>query len=450
MELSEIKTNEDVYEFISDSSIFGNLGLFIGAGSTMAILNEDYDIALPWDKLIEKTSESIGVTFSKLKVKGKSLPEIATLICKEHSRIHKMDYNESIREFKHVIANNTCWYPENGKRNEFAKYFNDINPKWIMTTNYDTVIESVLTGKGYPIRPNDYMVARNGLIPVYHLHGIRTNPDSIIITQEDYVSLFRPNQYRQQKLAQLIKESVTVLIGYNLGDFNVLTAVDWSNNVYVDEIANHPQGIIQFLHTSNPREKPYLSEDKKLIIYEFNNLSILLQSLTKTIKKRDAVHKRLMKELKDINEELISCDDDFVNEFIDNKEHRHELLKQITEDDYYTINGFLGLFTKSMDVLWQRTRPQNAFDAYSQYLTVLMDIITTIEFNKMQPALFESVVFHLDSISNYIGLEIGKSVSAYNTWTRRKSHIPADTYVEIYNFAKSRHYRKVLLLLDMK
>jgi len=319
-----------------------------------------------------------------------------------------------------------------------------------MTTNYDTVIESVLTGKGYPIRPNDYMVARNGLIPVYHLHGIRTNPDSIIITQEDYVSLFRPNQYRQQKLAQLIKESVTVLIGYNLGDFNVLTAVDWSNNVYVDEIANHPQGIIQFLHTSNPREKPYLSEDKKLIIYEFNNLSILLQSLTKTIKKRDAVHKRLMKELKDINEELISCDDDFVNEFIDNKEHRHELLKQITEDDYYTINGFLGLFTKSMDVLWQRTRPQNAFDAYSQYLTVLMDIITTIEFNKMQPALFESVVFHLDSISNYIGLEIGKSVSAYNTWTRRKSHIPADTYVEIYNFAKSRHYRKVLLLLDMK
>ncbi len=60
----------------------------------------------------------------------------------------------------------------------------------------------------YPLSPDDQLVAPKGVIPVYHLHGIRTNPDSIIITQEDYIELFRPNQYRQQKLSLTLKESV--------------------------------------------------------------------------------------------------------------------------------------------------------------------------------------------------------------------------------------------------
>ncbi len=50
------------------------------------------------------------------------------------------------------------------------------------------------------------------------MHGIRTSPNSIIISQEDYISLFRPNQYRQQKLSLSIKESTTLIIGYGLGD----------------------------------------------------------------------------------------------------------------------------------------------------------------------------------------------------------------------------------------
>jgi len=48
-----------------------------------------------------------------------------------------------------------------------------------------------------------------------------------IIVQEDYVGQFRPTEYRQIKMALMIKESTMLIIGYGLGDVNVLTALDW-------------------------------------------------------------------------------------------------------------------------------------------------------------------------------------------------------------------------------
>jgi len=68
------------------------------------------------------------------------------------------------------------------------------------------------------IGPNEVPSVRKGRIPCYHLHGVRTAPQSLVVTEEDYVRLFRPADYRQTKLATLLKESVTLVLGYGLGD----------------------------------------------------------------------------------------------------------------------------------------------------------------------------------------------------------------------------------------
>src|SRR5689334_7842641 len=100
---------------------------------------------------------------------------------------------------KQTIADLTSLYPASQARTEFKVYFNALNPKWIITTNYDTIIENILTGTGHSLEPKDQLSAPSGMTPVFHLHGIRTNPGSIVITQEDYVALFRPNEYRLQR-----------------------------------------------------------------------------------------------------------------------------------------------------------------------------------------------------------------------------------------------------------
>lgn len=38
------------------------------------------------------------------------------------------------------------------------------------------------------------------MIPIYHIHGVCNIPDSIVITNEDYAYMFRPNDYRQARL----------------------------------------------------------------------------------------------------------------------------------------------------------------------------------------------------------------------------------------------------------
>src|SRR5271166_1652654 len=52
------------------------------------------------------------------------------------------------------------------------------------------------------------------------------------------------------------KESTTCLLGYGLGDVNVLTALDWSKNVYEKEHGDYPHEVIQIVRTKAPRSSP--------------------------------------------------------------------------------------------------------------------------------------------------------------------------------------------------
>ncbi len=153
-----------------------------------------------------------------------------------------VSFNASLQELKQEIAALTSWYPTDEQREKYSKYLEAFEPSWIVTTNYDLVIETLLTGRSTALGPNDPLSAPKGVVPVFHLHGVRTNPEEIIIAQEDYITLFRPGEYRQMKLALTIKESTTLLLGYALGDVNVLTALDWSRNVFLERGRITPMG----------------------------------------------------------------------------------------------------------------------------------------------------------------------------------------------------------------
>jgi hypothetical protein len=226
MTLTSFSNKQDIYKFISNSASYGNLGLFIGTGFSKAVLNHDKNqIALSWGELLEKVCFTIDIDYTAIPKDGIGYPEIASKICLAYAKETGKTYRQALSEIKRKVASLTSWYPDQKKREEFSAYFENLSPDWIITTNYDLVIESLLTGKSIPLGPNDQLTNPKSVIPVYHLHGIRTNPEEIIISQEDYVSLFRPNQYRQLKLALTLRESTVLLLGYGLGDVNVLTAL---------------------------------------------------------------------------------------------------------------------------------------------------------------------------------------------------------------------------------
>jgi hypothetical protein len=283
------------------------------------------------------------------------------------------------------------------------------------------------------------MVAPRGSIPVYHLHGIRTNPDSIIITQEDYTTLFRPNQYRQQKLPLILKESLTILIGYNLGDFNVLTAVDWSRNVFKDQVEDYPQDIIQFYHTARPKTEPY-RDTNNIIIIEFDDLSKLLDELCTYIIDYSKNFTKTLEGIQNFNKSLITDSEKIADKFLDNQAFRTGILGLFRANRTYLINGFLELFAKAIDLTWERARPNGAFHAYSGCLTMLLDIIEYVPLEIMPPALIEALAFNLNSVASYIGTKSGQSFEAADIWQKRKNLLSNETKIELKNIAKSKNY----------
>ncbi|MFO6418938.1 SIR2 family NAD-dependent protein deacylase [Hylemonella sp. W303a] len=443
LRLTESPTRQEALRFISDSASYGNLGAFIGAGFSKAVLNDEInEIALSWGELLEKASGKLGVDYGAISKTGVGYPEIATSICKLHAEHNRCDYTHSLSILKREIAALTSWYPDKEKREEFSKYLEILSPSWIITTNYDMVIESLLTGRSIPLGPNDSLSSPTGVIPVFHLHGLRTNPEEIIISQEDYVSLFRPSEYRQIKLALTIRESTTLLVGYGLGDVNVLTAIDWSKNVFKGGGATYPNDVIQVLRKDNPKEKPYRDKNG-IIILETEEISEFFEEF---IDVREVDLKEKDKERKDLEElakKLDEPDGVMIEKFIDDEKFREEILTVLSKFNIHLISGFVSFLNKCIDETWTRSAPNGAFEGYNQNLKLILDILTSFPISRFPPALFQTAAYGLQRVGYYVGDEGGKSWSAKRTWEKRKKELSKEVVAELRSIADQHGYNYV-------
>ncbi|MDR0480803.1 MAG: SIR2 family protein, partial [Gallionellaceae bacterium] len=339
--LTEPLSREKVLRLISQSASYGNLGAFIGAGFSKAVMNSDFDcIALSWGELLKKVADSLDIDYENIEKEGVGYPEIASKLCELYSdsESKSITYEESLRKIKEEIARLTCWYPDKNQSSKFSGHLRKLCFSWIITTNYDLVIESLLTGASIPLGPNDSLIAPSGIVPVFHLHGVRTNPDEIIIAQEDYVGLFRPTEYRQIKLALMIKESTMLILGYGLGDVNVLTALDWSKNVFSGTPENYPNGVIQVVKKDTPQEAPYRDRNS-IIVIETSSLEEFFEEYTKVRNESLEEERILKKSLSELASKLDNPDESMVEKFIDDTEFRTYVLTKLSSFSNDLISG---------------------------------------------------------------------------------------------------------------
>ena len=117
------------------------------------------------------------------------------------------------------------------------------------------------------------------------------------------------------------------------------------------------------------------------------------------------------------------------------------------ENSNYFIVGFLELFTKCIDELNNRAKPNGAFYAYAETVKVLSDVLINISIKNMPPALISSLAYNLNSVGYYVGQSFGKSYEAYNIWNSKKDQIPKGTLVELQNIAKIKSYFRLTSLI---
>lgn len=449
--IDEELSKEIVFEKLFNSYNYGNLGLFIGAGFSKAVIKSEIKPALNWIELIKSASEELELDFPEEKeLVGVSLPELASRLCKELQDKRSISYAEAKIIFKNKICDICNWLPSEDRIKEFREIFDIINPNWIITTNYDLVLESILTGKCKSLGPSNYLSAPKGIIPIYHIHGRTLDKDTIIITQDDYIPLFRPNEYRQSKLAMTIRESTTLVIGYGLGDMNVLSALDWSKNIYTEE-NEYPYEIIQVFWTQSPRGNPYRDENGNIII-EINDLEAFLGELVDYLLDKEEEYDIKLKDLEKFINRLDEDDEELVTKFIDEQEFRLELLKMVSKFEYSMIFSYIEFFTRCINKVWEKTWEDGAFQFYDKYLIILLDIIINYEYNKMSPRLFQIIAESLNAVLEYVYINNEKCYrygwAATDRWHTNKEAIPKEMIRQLYNFSKENSLCRLKTFMD--
>ena len=452
--MKKLQSTDDVYNSICNASLLGTLGFFVGSGFTKAILHNGTYKAYSWGELLNKCCEILEIDPQIMSSFG-SYPEIATKICKQYSSNKGLSYKAALRRLKETICALTTVAPDSQAQTEYEELFEKVNPSWIATTNYDTILESILNGRAFSIEPTGCFTKIKGLVPIYHIHGICKNPDSVVITNEDYAYLFRPNEYRQARLPFLMKESLVLMMGYGLGDINVLTAVDWSNNVYTNTNEEYDFPIIQLLYTENPKDGPY-QDESGITILEIKDLHEFFVDLCKHIDKTKTSNDEKIERINKYISQFTEASEGNIDRFINNESfyrtNINKFLASLTREFGYIYTSYLSFLRRVISKLNDLALPNGAFSAYDKKLNIILDTFENMPVSTTPTTYFHMLAREFDSVAYYVGKELGKSWKAADTWERRKKTIPQPVIKELWRIVsleKSNYINSARLLEEL-
>lgn len=230
----------DINEFVGNYK--NHPVLFIGSGVSFRYLKNSYT----WDNLLCKICEDLcGNDEMYLDIKSScttptgycNYPQIARKIEKIFNSNLEKDRNGKFKEindmfyekmrtginlsrFKIYIANllSDITVKEDvlNEINELKKVRKNIGS--IITTNYDTFIESVFEFN--PLVGNDILLS-NPYGSIYKIHGCINDVSKIIITEDDYNRFDEQYELIRAQMLSLFIHNPIVFLGYNIGDDNI-------------------------------------------------------------------------------------------------------------------------------------------------------------------------------------------------------------------------------------
>lgn len=237
--------------------------LFVGTGLSMRYLKNSYS----WDQLLKKicfdlkgNDEFYFDTKANHYVDGNYQYEsIASDVEIEFNRqlisdrngkfkdvndifYEKMENNIAISRFKIYVSMifKKLEYRQSDEVTELKKARKNISS--IITTNYDTMLEDIFDFK--PLVGNDILLS-NPYGSLYKIHGCVTQPDKIIITEQDYKNFNEKYELIRAQLLSLFIHNPIIFIGYNIGDKNIkdilktiFTYVE-SNSIEAEKVRSH-------------------------------------------------------------------------------------------------------------------------------------------------------------------------------------------------------------------
>ena len=229
----------NIQEFISN--YHNHPVLFVGTGLSLSYLKNSYS----WDSLLQKVAMDfnenpeyyLDIKSEHMDSTGYVYEQIATQL--------ENDFNQYLKKNRHGKFEyiNDIFYENMQKGiniSRFKLYLADLlrtaeikesaldeiaelkkarkNISSVITTNYDTMIEQLFSFN--PLIGNNILLS-NPYGSVYKIHGCVSQPEKIIITEEDYEEFNCKYELIRAQLLSLFIHNPIIFIGYNIGDKNI-------------------------------------------------------------------------------------------------------------------------------------------------------------------------------------------------------------------------------------
>lgn len=108
------------------------------------------------------------------------------------------------------------------EKDSFIKLVNKVSN--IVTTNYDEFLESQFENYNVCVGQNDILNKRlNRIGNIFKIHGSSSDPDSLVITKDDYDFFGSKQKFLTAKLLTFFMEYPTIFMGYGAGDNNIIS-----------------------------------------------------------------------------------------------------------------------------------------------------------------------------------------------------------------------------------
>lgn len=92
----------------------------------------------------------------------------------------------------------------------------------VITTNYDSVLENLFEEFSVMIGQDNMLLSNSlNIFEIFKIHGCITNPNSLVITEEDYNNFRSKLKYLSAKLLTIFVEHPIIFLGYGMGDVNI-------------------------------------------------------------------------------------------------------------------------------------------------------------------------------------------------------------------------------------
>ena len=250
--------------------------LFAGSGFTKRYFN-----LYSWEELLRKFAFDFSqdeFRFDKYKnnidstVPNILYPKIASILEKDYNNaVLSLDkYKEFREKYKEQIKSGISPF-----KIALAEYFSNINIETcsneefiffknnmqahvagIITTNYDLVLDNIFNKFTVYTNQEELIFADiYNIGEIYKIHGSATNPDSIIINEEDYNIFNKKYAYLTAKLLTIFIENPIIFIGYSMNDSNIHAIMKSISECLNQEHLKKLENRLIFIEYSETEEK---------------------------------------------------------------------------------------------------------------------------------------------------------------------------------------------------